>query len=224
MYSATRIDVTKRKPHHRLVVHAVVGTALSIATVAGHLILVLVVVFPGARSVVLELEVVFILALDDGRRRRTGSDHVGAGDLDVNVDVGGDRSGGNGVRSVLSDQPGGELVLHMVDGRSGEVREELQYEEDENTNGILAPSEKSTGNIFGRESRKEKGGRVLAILSCNRSNSRATIPTLLRETAGSWMYRSPARTRCRTPRSCRKAVTTLGFMGVQDRAAIVLQR
>lgn len=140
MYSATRIDVTKRKPHHRLVVHAIVGTAFPIATVVGPLVLV----FLGARPVVLELEVVFVLALDDGRRRRPGSNYVGVGDLDVDVDVGSDRSGGNGVGGVLGGQPGGKLVLHVVDGRSGEVREELQYEEDKNTNEILAPSEKST--------------------------------------------------------------------------------
>lgn len=84
--------------------------------------------------------------------------------MDVDVDVSSDRSGGNGVRSVLGDQPGGELVLHMVNGGSGEMREELQYEEDKNTNRILAPSKKSTEKILGREGGKEEGGTCHPLL------------------------------------------------------------
>jgi hypothetical protein len=45
----------------------------------------------------------------------------------------------------------------MVDGGSGDVREKLQYEEDKNTNEILAPSEKSTEKSIGRGKREEEG-------------------------------------------------------------------
>jgi hypothetical protein len=124
---------------------------------------------------------------------------------------------------VLGGQPSGEFVLHVEDGRSGDMREELRYEEDKNTSRILAPSEKNMEKVIGEENRKEIRG-VLAILSCKRATSRATIPTLLCDTAGSWMYSNPARTLCRTPISCRKAVTTPGFMGVQGRPALTLHK